>query len=246
MKKKFLVLFIVAALVCTYFATISVSAAETFKLDITPAALKKVNGAEAIAEENAESGPTWHKVGAWKLWQGLPPDYLMPFAIDSRLSNVDATIVLMNYGNYILIAKDFDFSKYSSVTITYSSDRPALAGHEIGFLSEAVAFGGGDNNAYPKVTDGRLIVSAPLSSGTADLNAPRTVTIDLSNVDYKGDVFISHYMATTDAIVVTDITFTLAESSNPDTGDTTLAVLGSLIIVALMAAVVYKRSVFAR
>ena len=81
------------------------------------------------------------------------------------------------------------------------------------------SFGSQDN----RLTDGLLAsgTTTPATDG-GSWNAIREMEIDLSDVDYKGDLYLAHYMKEPNGVCVTNIEFTLAEEgSQGGDGDTT-------------------------
>ena len=214
MKKKILASIIIAVLIASM-SMLSVFAA-TETMDISPETLREVNGASDADDATTMQGPTWSGVGGWHNDDGTT--WLEPFVLWSHAGNVSGTIVMMNYGNYIKISNDIDLSKYSKATISLSAGAALSEEYEIGFFSKAIPFG----QAGAKNTDG-LIASGAVPVGDAVWDSYRTMEIDLSNVDYKGELFISYYMAGTDGCCVTEIELTLKDgqtSTDPTTKPT--------------------------
>ncbi len=251
MKKRMLSFAImVAVLIASFSALTAFAATET--LDITPATLRTLNGADGKEGADAAQGATYQAIGDWH-WTGGETgvgtnDYLMPFDEAWTHSGTDAHIVMMNYGCFILIAKDIDLSKYSKATISYSTDATFTSSeNEIGFFSEGASFGSQDN----RLTDGLLASgkTTPAVDG-GSWNAIREMEIDLSDVDYKGDLYLAHYMKEPNGVCVTNIEFTLAEGSQGgdstgdndnqggQTGNTETGDMSFALIVAAAAAVI--------
>lgn len=206
--------FIVAVLVLVMsFSVLSVFA-ETEELDITPAALRTLNGADGKEGADAAQGATYQGVGDWYYTGGVPEpgknEYLMPFDEEWTHSGTPAHVLFMNYDNYILIAKNIDLSKYSKVLITYSSDASfAARENEIGFFSKAASFGYGTD----RKTDGLIAsgTTTPADGGSWDVT--REMEFDL-NSDYKGDLYLAHYMKEGSGVCVTNIEFTLKDGAS--------------------------------
>lgn len=109
------------------------------------------------------------------------------------------------------------------------------------------SFGSQDN----RLTDGLLASgkTTPATDG-GSWNAIRKMEIDLSDVDYKGDLYLAHYMKEPNGVCVTNIEFTLAEGSQGgdstgdndnqggQTGNTETGDMSFALIVAAAAAVI--------
>lgn len=206
MKKKILASLMAIAIFVVSFS-MSVFAA-TEELDITPDTLREVNGAAEGNEKENEKGDTWAFTGPWH--EDTGNTWLEPFSLWPH-PGTEATVVFMNYGNFIKIANNIDLSKYAKATITLTSAATLEGGYELGFFSKAIPFGQQDAK---NTTDG-YIVSGEVPTGEAGWAIPRTCEIDLTNVNYKGDLFLSYYMAGTDGCCVTGIEFTLKDGETP-------------------------------
>ena len=220
MKKRMLLFVItVAVLIASFSALTAFAATET--LDITPATLRTLNGADGKEGADAAQGDTYQAIGDWH-WTGGETgvgtnDYLMPFDETWSHSGTDAHIIMMNYNCYILIAKDIDLSRYSKATISYSTDATFTSSeNEIGFFSKGASFGSQDN----RLTDGLLASGFTTPANGEPWDTPRTMEIDLTDVDYKGDLYLAYYMKEANGVCVTGIEFTLAEEGSQG-GDTT-------------------------
>ena len=153
----------------------------------------------------------------------------------------------MNYEGYILVAKDIDLSKYSKATISYSTDGSfTQAENEIGLFSKNVSFGKLDE----RKTDGLLASGFTTPANGEPWDTPRTMELDLTDVDYKGDLYLAYYMKEPNGVCVTGIEFTLAEGSQGgdstgdndnqggQTGNTETGDMSFALIVAAAAAVI--------
>ncbi|MFR1518195.1 MAG: hypothetical protein ACLSVG_05385 [Clostridia bacterium] len=219
MKKRILSFIIMTAVFVASFSALAAFAA-TEALDLRPETLREINGA-AGKEDSAEtaSGDTYSAVGRWDKGTGVDGDFLVPFAEDwpDVGEEIGEThIIMMNYNGYILIAKDVDLSKYSKAVITYSTDKTFVEEeNEIGFFSKAAPFGFGPD----RKTDG-LIASGLTTSSNGDAwLITRDMEIDLSNVDYKGDLYLAYYMKNPNGVCVTAIEFTLKDGTEPAPSD---------------------------
>ena len=212
MKRKIFSLIVAVLVLVMSFSVLSVFA-ETEELDITPATLRTLNGADGKEGADAAQGATYQGVGDWYWSEGTPKpgtnEYLMPFDEEWTHSGTPAHILFMNYDNYILIAKNIDLSKYSKVVITYSSDVSfATSENEIGFFSKAASFGYGTD----RKTDG-WIASGKTSPAEGSWDATREMEFEL-NSDYKGDLYLAHYMKEASGVCVTNIEFTLKDGAS--------------------------------
>lgn len=218
MKRKIFSL-VVAVLVLVMSLSVLSVFAETEELDITPATLRTLNGADDKDGADAQKGATYQGVGDW-YWTGGAPgqgtnEYLMPFDEEWTYSGTPAHVLFMNYDNYILIAKDIDLSKYSKVLITYSTDATfAASENEIGLFSKAASFGFGTD----RKTDGLIASGTTTPADGASWDVTREMEFDL-NSDYKGDLYLAHYMKEASGVCVTNIEFTLKDGAS--SGQTT-------------------------
>ena len=102
MKKRMLSFVImVAVLIASFSALTAFAATET--LDLSASALRTLNGADDLDDEEAQSGATWSQVGFWRDQTGGDTDCLMPFAEEWPAVPAlgDTHIVFMNYEGYI-------------------------------------------------------------------------------------------------------------------------------------------------
>ena len=79
MKKRILSFVIMTAVLVASFSAFTAFAA-TETLDLSASALRTLNGADDLDEEEAQSGATWSQVGFWRDQTGGDTDCLMPFA----------------------------------------------------------------------------------------------------------------------------------------------------------------------
>jgi len=254
MKKRILSLLIMTAVLIASFSVLTAFAA-TETLDITPLTLRTLNGADD-KEDSAESasGATYSAVGHWQDGTGTNGDFLLPFAEEwPAVAGIGEThIVMMNYDGYILIAKDIDLSKYSKAVVSYSTDASfTQEENEIGFFSKAAPFGHGSD----RKTDGLIASGFTTAANGDNWLVSREMEIDLSNVDYKGDLYLAYYMKEANGICVTGIELTLndgTEPSNPttkpddtdknqntNTGDMSIAFI--VAAAAVILTVVFKK-----
>ena len=115
----------------------------------------------------------------------------------------------------------FDLSKYSAIVLTYGCDggqgtadafaaSPSLA---LGIKSENISYGiGNDVNMDADIAHGDMVhSSAYWKDGARDL------VIDLTDIDYNGDVWLSLHNPTDSTwIIVFEIKFILADDSSSD------------------------------
>lgn len=238
MKKRLVAFFIMTAVLIASFSALTAFAA-TESLDLTPATLRTLNGADGKEGTEAQKGDTYQNVGDWH-WTGGAPgqgtnDYLMPFDEAWTHSGTDAHILLMNYDNFILIAKDVDLGKYTKAVITYSTDASFKANeNEIGLFSKAASFG----SQADRKTDGLL--ASGKTTATADETETWAVTremeIDLSDVDYKGDLYLAHYMKEGNGVCVTAIEFTLKDGEAPSDPEEPIPGTGDMSFALIVAA----------
>ena len=249
MKKRILSFVIMTAVLVASFSAFTAFAA-TETLDLSASALRTLNGADDLDDEEAQSGATWSQVGFWRDQTGGDTDCLMPFAEEWPAVPAlgDTHIVFMNYEGYILIAKDIDLSKYSKATISYSTDGSfTQAENEIGLFSKNASFGKLDE----RKTDGLLASGFTTPANGEPWDTPRTMEIDLTDVDYKGDLYLAYYMKEANGVCVTGIEFTLAEEGSQggdttgdndnqggQTGNTETGEMSFALIVAAAAAVI--------
>lgn len=215
--KKILSLILAVAMIASL-SLFSSFAANTVELDLSGEALRVVNDAVDVAEEDAgKGGPSWNQVGYWHEGKGGPTDYLVPFPEEpwgAAGFSEGTQLAFMNYGNYIRIAKNIDLSKVTSMTFVWGCDAGVsdMAGYELGLFSKPVAFG----NSGDKNTDG-LIASVEL-----DLVAPgwasedNEAVIDLSKVDYQGDLYLSFYMESGNGIDISYAEMELVAGATED------------------------------
>ena len=79
MKKRILSFVIMTAVLVASFSAFTAFAA-TETLDLSASALRTLNGADDLDDEEAQSGATWSQVGFWRDQTGGDTDCLMPFA----------------------------------------------------------------------------------------------------------------------------------------------------------------------
>lgn len=218
MKKKVISCAIIVALLVASFSVLNVFAA-TEELDLTPATLRTLNDADGKEGVEGASGPTYQFVGDWH-WTGGASgvgqnDYLMPFDEEWTFSQTDAHVLFMNFDNYILIAKDIDLSKYSKAVISYSTDGSFSADeNEIGFFTKAASFGSKED----RKTDGLIASGKTTAANGESWNVTRDMEIALDS-NYKGDLYLAHYMKEANGVCVTGIELTLKDGSS--SGQTT-------------------------
>lgn len=221
MKKRILSFLIMTAVLVASFSMLTAFAA-TETLDITPATLRTINGADG-KEDSADtaSGATYSAVGRWKEGTGTNGDFLVPFAEDwPAVGDAigDTHIIMMNYDGYIMIAKDIDLSKYSKAVISYSTDASfAQDENEIGFFSKAAPFG----HEADRKTDGLLVSGYTTPADGDTWLVSREMELDLSNINYKGDLYLAYYMKVANGVCITGIEFTLNDGTEPAPSDPT-------------------------
>ncbi len=172
------------------------------KLDVSAQTLGRINTASSKAN-----------FGYWALGTAQAGDYLMPYSTTwsaagyTASASRDTLMAFVNYDNYVKVADCIDLSKYSSVTITYGTDRSFAAyTSEFGFFSAPTAYG----HQTSKNTSGLIFSAALTAPPTGSWTATRTVTANV-NSSYCGPLYMSLYMADGNGAAVTDVTFTLKE-----------------------------------
>lgn len=184
-------------------------------------------------------------------------------AVEFTAAGYQSNIFLFNYTDVKSIG-EVDFSKYDSVVIKYSYDgdneRGGLTAAQafeqttgdciIGFTAGDTCFG------YADVVNQEAVDSA-IAFGTMEYNAgswagaTRTMTIDISDVDYNGVTKMSVNNPWGTQVVVSAVTFVEAgaagedvedeDDDNPETGDAAIVAIVAVATVALAGVVVSKK-----
>ena len=165
--------------------------------------------------------------------------------------------LMFGYGNFKSLG-NLDLSKYSKIIITYATHHPYLNKYDDMPCNSmfAICTNGttvGYSNVDKRAEAGILAQQDTTNSTAGWAGGERTCEIDLSNVDYNGEVFLSHYNSTGMEALVTKIVLVAAEgattvvpggstdsgntnngNSNPNTGN----FMPFVIVVAAAAFVV--------
>ncbi len=169
----------------------------------------------------------------------------------------DKVCVMFGYGN-IKSLGNLDLSKYSKIIITYATHHPYLNKYDDMPCNSMFALCQNNKTVGFSNTDTREEAGILAQQDTTDstgmwVNGERKCEIDLSGVDYNGEVFISHYNSTGMEALVSSIVLVAAEgatttvpggstdsgntnsgNSNPNTGN----FMPFVIVVAAAAFVV--------
>ena len=129
----------------------------------------------------------------------------------------DTIGLMFGYGNYKSLG-NLDLSKYSKIIITYATHHPFLNRYDdmpcnamFAICSNGTTVG--YSNVDKREEAGILAQQDCTDSTDIWVNGERTCEIDLSNVDYNGEVFLSHYNSTGMEALVTSIVLVAAEGA---------------------------------
>ena len=180
-------------------------------------------------------------------------------AVEFAAAGYTSKIFMFNYSDVKSIG-EVDFSKYDSVVIEYSYDgdnmrtdvnkTPAQCFEDaagkciIGFTAGDKCFGYADvvnqDAVDSAIAYGEMVCNAGSWAG-----ATRTMTLDISDVDYNGVTKMSVNNPWGTQVVISAVTFLEAGSTgnegSPDTGDAFIVVVAATAMIALAGVVVSKK-----
>ncbi len=171
--------------------------------------------------------------------------------------------VMFDYGININLG-NYDLSKYESIKITYATDANFVAKHDqmtepsfFAVTNGKVSGGVGQGNTgvqnADKILARGVCTDADNSANPAGINwdkNERTATIDLTNVDANGDIYLYHYNSQGNQALVTGIRLIAIEADggnaddgadNPETSDISVVIIAAVAAFALAGVVVCKK-----
>lgn len=180
----------------------------------------------------------------------------------------DAYGVMLGYGNKVALG-EYNLADYEAVVITYATDLGFIAEQDsmpcsafFAICDAEVNVGYADSGiqneanilAKADAEDAYIANEAGVNWGKGE----RTVTIDLTDVSYNGNVWLSHYNSTGNEALVVGIEFVEAGAGtdtdtdtdageepeqNAPTGD--VNVVFAVVAAALVLTVICKKKIFA-
>ena len=178
----------------------------------------------------------------------------------------DAYGVMLGYGNKVALG-EYNLADYEAVVITYATDLGFIAEQDsmpcsafFAICDAEVNVGYADSGiqneanilAKADAEDAYIANEAGVNWGKGE----RTVTIDLTDISYSGNVWLSHYNSTGNEALVVGIEFVEAGAGtdtdtdageepeqNAPTGD--VNVVFAVVAAALVLTVICKKKIFA-